>query len=641
MEVLQATTAICQAVEYIFKYVEACIHFGKEADRLHTNLGFEVIWLKGLQRYLDDVFSGTDLSSPVFNQLSPADQQAILKIRQHIGRIEVKAQKVLKNVQRQDKRQHLVRMFWVFIKTDAQDLASEISEWRQRLGIRILNLPERVATLYDLVPMVDSGPSPSAATATTAIANATAVAATSAGVAQASSPVIHSATGVNLNSPTGSLVATGTTGSSVATGTSPSTGRQTLLVSNSNTVPNATVSASTASPDASGGPASGPQPSSVNPTLAKENTPAKGSIQTKERISRYNALSQPERLDIAQKIFLADPASAFANALPNDSRTAFALLSNKQVLLEFRPYDPILQEDQNQDELKVLLDKTGDLSAELNNLDATTTSILQCVGYFNDTATSRIGSAFLLPFNVDTREPVRSMKDVILMERRSPSGKKRRISVHHSLNQRFVFARRIVTSVCYFHSFDWVHKDINSSNLIVLDYYDPDDDGSENEGKPDRKYLRFPYKLGHPYLVSFDKAREDKEISSLRDPNEEWVWHANIYRHPVRQYGTTTVQKHTTRHDLYSLGVVLLELGLWESVANKYAPKISGLRSKQVTAALIDIAKEDLRPIVGDRYTEAVIKCLSEEIDGDDASTVMRYLNEILDDMEEIAAHTS
>lgn len=41
-------------------------------------------------------------------------------------------------------------------------------------------------------------------------------------------------------------------------------------------------------------------------------------------------------------------------------------------------------------------------------------------------------------------------------------------------------------------------------------------------------------------------------------------WDRNVYRHPLRQ-GNDPVDRYRMQHDIYSLGVCLLEVGLWES----------------------------------------------------------------------------
>jgi hypothetical protein len=42
------------------------------------------------------------------------------------------------------------------------------------------------------------------------------------------------------------------------------------------------------------------------------------------------------------------------------------------------------------------------------------------------------------------------------------------------------------------------------------------------------------------------------------------AWDRNVYRHPLRQ-GDRPAEAYRMQHDIYSLGVCLLEIGLWES----------------------------------------------------------------------------
>ncbi|KAF3933590.1 hypothetical protein ABW19_dt0205691 [Dactylella cylindrospora] len=618
MEALQAASAVCQIVEYAAGYVTAYATFPEEAERLQMSLSVELLWLKNLKVYLNGTLDRSDPSSQVFRNLPLADQQIIIKIRDYMGKLEVKAQKVEENLRLQGKRRQLTRVRWLIVRSDIQELANEIMWWRQRLGIQLLNLPERAKTLYDLD--ADHERVPSRGSATTVF-----------GVEQryASQGAVSSP---NIISPG----------------------------SNSTLETLDTVDSSAATLGA-GGPPKLPSASGSTPLASQTfnwqgssmlvSSHAAAAVQMKLRISRYNALSVDRKHALAEKLYLDNITERFSVPVQTDSRRAFALLDGKQVLLEFKSYDPILlKQPQYPPEFHALLEKIGCLSAELNNVDSVTTNLLQCVGFFNDTASCRLGTALLLPAQVDIREPVRSLEDIILLERKGANGTRRRLSIYHSLNDRFLFARRIVTSVCFFHSFDWVHKDITSSNSIVIQPYDPDNIGQIDDdvtdedlaslAKTDPKYSRIPYSLGHPYLVAFEKAREDSKDTDPRDPNERWVWQANIYRHPAVQYGIKTPQKHTTKHDLYSLGVVLLELGLWESLAKKYESKLSKLREKDLTKALIKIAREDLPPLVGQRYAAAVIRCLEDNIPADDAGAIMRCLNEVLDDMEELSSYT-
>lgn len=80
------------------------------------------------------------------------------------------------------------------------------------------------------------------------------------------------------------------------------------------------------------------------------------------------------------------------------------------------------------------------------------------------------------------------------------------------------------------------------------------------------------------------------------------------------------------QHDVYSLGVCLLEIGMWTPFvrfdtesAVPGIPEIAAVpsmhdqrkRAFEIKRIFTDLAKEKLPSLVGDRYTEVVISCLT------------------------------
>ncbi|KAK3505254.1 hypothetical protein B0T13DRAFT_485892 [Neurospora crassa] len=63
------------------------------------------------------------------------------------------------------------------------------------------------------------------------------------------------------------------------------------------------------------------------------------------------------------------------------------------------------------------------------------------------------------------------------------------------------------------------------------------------------------------FLVSFDAFRAAGGSTMM---SGDISWERNVYRHPSRQ-GCDPAVKYRMQHDIYSLGVCLLEIGLWES----------------------------------------------------------------------------
>lgn len=144
------------------------------------------------------------------------------------------------------------------------------------------------------------------------------------------------------------------------------------------------------------------------------------------------------------------------------------------------------------------------------------------------------------------------------------------------------------------------------------------------------------------------------------------VWEKDLYRHPRRQ-GLKPEEDYTMQHDIYSLGVCLLEIGLWETFVMydekgskpTPSPVLSILNDPEsdevkkaslVKAVLVDFAKERLPRRMGDKYTEIVVTCLtcldygntdfgddSEFEDEDGVLIGVRYIDKILLKLNDIS----
>jgi len=71
----------------------------------------------------------------------------------------------------------------------------------------------------------------------------------------------------------------------------------------------------------------------------------------------------------------------------------------------------------------------------------------------------------------------------------------------------------------------------------------------------------FPTSIGQPFLTGFIHSRLDTGATNLKGDNAP---EDRIYQHPDH-WGIKVEHKFSMLHDVYSLGVVLLEIGLWKT----------------------------------------------------------------------------
>ena len=197
--------------------------------------------------------------------------------------------------------------------------------------------------------------------------------------------------------------------------------------------------------------------------------------------------------------------------------------------------------------------------------------------------------------------------------------------LEHSLDQRFELARQIATALLFVHSTGWVHKGMHSSN-VVLAYQDR---GSERQ---------WPKYLGTAYLIGFEFSRRDK-ATSTGDETAGSGWERRISQHPSR-----SVKKppdFTEEHDIYALGVLLVEIGRWKPLSS-YRAKFEKATPDGRKVELETLA-QGLGVTLGKRYVDVVLRCLrildqSEQSDQDDGSKPA--IRSIVLDLEELALAT-
>ncbi|KAI8941752.1 hypothetical protein NX059_002956 [Plenodomus lindquistii] len=177
-----------------------------------------------------------------------------------------------------------------------------------------------------------------------------------------------------------------------------------------------------------------------------------------------------------------------------------------------------------------------------------------------------------------------------------------------TLEERLTMAYNIAKAVEQWHRVDWVHQSISSHNIIFL--------------KPEMEGYSHRWDFKAPLLHGFDFARPNAKPSVGRYVENIEL---DIYRHPDRQGEVR--DGHTKEHDLYSLGIVLLEIGLWRSCRDmveqraknqqrrrRHAPTGDEARrvaKDDMSEWLNDAVQDSLAHYLGSNYRDAVLTCLT------------------------------
>lgn len=232
----------------------------------------------------------------------------------------------------------------------------------------------------------------------------------------------------------------------------------------------------------------------------------------------------------------------------------------------------------------------SDLARLLRHVDPSTFSLLKCDGVIEvlTDQDTQFQFIFEVPHGLHSPRPLRNL----LVE-----------SQRISLSKRVQLAKQLARSVMFVHTTGFVHKSIRPETIMIF-----------REGNED---------IGPSFLVGFERIRRAEAQTDLLGDLE---WERNLYRHPVRQ-GLWSEEAFIMQHDIYSLGVCLLEMALWESfVRNDNIGTTAPWSELAIHDAILDkdarhggfamkkelvaIAKNRLPAMVGDQYTNIVLACL-------------------------------
>ena len=196
-----------------------------------------------------------------------------------------------------------------------------------------------------------------------------------------------------------------------------------------------------------------------------------------------------------------------------------------------------------------------------------------------------------------------------------------------SLPDRFNMAQTVAKTLSAFHSANWVHKSMRSRSIVMFESLDDDH----------RRMVK------SPYLINFESSRPELAGTQFLSTQDLEL---SLYYHPDRNPPITPFAK---IHDIYALGVVLLEIGLWRTALSIYnqtralmKPEVQKrqVSSREIKSILLDAARRRLSHHMGAAYASAVEACLSDRFDDltHEADFPMRFRSEVVDKLDMKAA---
>ena len=159
-----------------------------------------------------------------------------------------------------------------------------------------------------------------------------------------------------------------------------------------------------------------------------------------------------------------------------------------------------------------------------------------------------------------------------------------------SLEQRLVLAQQLASSVYSFGLVRWFHKDFNSHNAVFF----------RDTSTAEHVMLDFPFITG----FSISRPDDSKEKSLNKDLGVR-----AIYLHPdLRAADPEKRPQYNRKYEMYSLGLLLVEIGIWNTIDRAVKNTLSPEEFKKTA---VDRCTKDLPFFVGNKYRDVVLRCLT------------------------------
>ncbi|KAI4169214.1 MAG: hypothetical protein LQ343_005876 [Gyalolechia ehrenbergii] len=294
----------------------------------------------------------------------------------------------------------------------------------------------------------------------------------------------------------------------------------------------------------------------------------------------------------------------------------FGHFKGEHVLIEWMNYSPGW-EDVSPEQRAIMMSLKAQGSSQ--KTEPARMRTLECIGVFENTG-DKAGYGFLYRIPTSDRElsiepSTATLLQLIENKKRQPL-----------LSDKLRLASALAQFLGDFHSAGWLHKGLNSNNILFFNIQD-----GEQSSSP----ILATQVLERPYVVGLQESRLGGKFWHTAGPASSADF--QDYQHP--EYARTG--RYRATYDYYGLGLILLELGFWQPLRGwSRSQRYSRMSLEEFRQELITRHVPFLGAGVGAVYRNVVLYCLRETRDSSedlDTKILEEFAKNVIEPLKELA----
>ncbi|CAN9181102.1 unnamed protein product [Alternaria alternata] len=327
---------------------------------------------------------------------------------------------------------------------------------------------------------------------------------------------------------------------------------------------------------------------------------------------------------ISEQLELPRRSIVWASSLRRGSRNTQSRLrigrvNGHAIIAETFKYELLAHDVEAEGPLPNQLQQLKKMAAQLCHPKSNNFHILPGLGYIHEQSANSFSLLFDLATAIDSDQDKTGASFVTLLDHMS---KQKRVPLGHRIRLAFALAEAMEN----FHKVGWVHKSFKSNNVVLF----PKSPKRENSDEP-------MVDVDHPWLFGFEYSRpEDAETDLKTNYSAE----TNAYMHPER-WGKP-LARFSKAHDVYSLGVIMLEIAYWKPILQFSELKQQCVDPDSVKAAFLQRVRGDGPHMCGEKLSKGIEACLTfkELVEGrSDLEAHKMFRERILDQLKNVGTN--